>query len=126
MDEATAGRVAECPTCRHVVPVPGRLLDALGTTGMVGALPALPRGVLALEVKFLCPGCEAKLRIDARLAGELVECPRCEVAMRVPHWSAAPSAVEGTRVLQTARLSAAEIEFLSGPQEVRERHAAAQ
>lgn len=117
VDIAGAGNIAECPTCRHVVPVPTRLP---GLAGSVDSLPVLPHGVLALELKFMCPDCSAKLRIDARLEGQPVNCPKCTHTIQIPHWSTSPA----TRVIhartRTAELSEAEIEFLSSPQDMKE------
>lgn len=115
----STGSVIECPACRHVVPVPARLS---GAPGAMEGLPLLPRGVLALEIKFLCPDCHAKLRIDARLEGQPVSCPKCAHAIRIPRWSMAPSKPQPAG--RAAELSEAEIEFLSGPQEMKETHAA--
>lgn len=125
VDRTSAGRVAECPGCRHVVPVPGQLADSLAGAGSEGTLAVLPRGVLALEVKFLCGHCDAKLRIDARLEGSQVTCPRCSTTMRVPLWSSAPVGVDRDSGSRTAELSEAEIEFLSGPHEFTTLYAAA-
>ena len=121
MGAESAGRVIECPACRHVVPVPARLPQPGNSTG---CLPLLPPDVLALEVKFACPGCAAKLRIDARLEGEAVDCPKCGQTARVPHWSAPAVGVGPRAVDRTAELSAAEIEFLSSPLETVEPRAA--
>lgn len=115
------GRLTECPACHHVVPVPAVLE---GRPGAVAALPLLPRNVLSLEIKFLCPDCGAKLRIDARLEGQSVDCPKCTHQIRIPAWSAAPSHPRAGGLSRTAELSEAEIEFLSGPQERTEAHAA--
>jgi DNA-directed RNA polymerase subunit RPC12/RpoP len=116
----SAGRVIECPACRHVVPVPVRL-----PRGAIGTLPLLPPEVLALELKFLCPGCQAKLRIDARLEGESVACPKCQQPTRVPRWSAPPRETELRVAPKRAELSAAEIEFLSSPADANEPRIAA-
>ena len=36
------------------------------------------------EVKFFCPGCRAKLAIDAKAAGFAVHCPHCGKRMKIP------------------------------------------
>lgn len=103
----SAGRTIQCPACHRAVPVPH---------AMRGCLPIFPHDVLALELKFLCSGCGAKLRIDARLEGDTVPCPKCAQATKVPRWSEdAPLPPAAGRVVQ---LSTAEIEFLSSPAEV--------
>ncbi len=115
--EMTAlGRFAECPKCRHVVPVPARLP---GPPGSVDSLPVLPPGILALELKFLCPQCSAKLRIDARLEGQPVACPKCSHQILIPNWSTSPPSRIQLPKSHTAELSEAEIEFLSSPQEMK-------
>lgn len=101
--------VTECTACHHSVPVPSpiELPDGIG---VIEDLPAVfPSGVLALEVKFLCASCSARLQIDARWEGYEIVCPQCREAITVPRWSrraAPPPAV---------RLSAPEVEFLSEP-----------
>lgn len=105
----SAGRTIECPGCRRTVPVPHPTR---------GCLPILPPEVLALELKFLCPGCGAKLRIDARLEGDTVPCPKCAQATKVPRWSLPGDAISQPRAGRVVQLSTAEIEFLSSPAEM--------
>lgn len=112
----STGRLTECPACHHAVPVPGPLP---GTPWTADGLPLLPRDVLALEVKFLCPDCGAKLRIDARLEGHSVDCPKCAHSICIPRWSTAPPAPRRDPIALAAELTEAEIEFLSGPQEMK-------
>ena len=73
------------------------------------ALGVFPEGVLALEVKFQCVGCACKLKTDARFEGRFVQCPECEEDVRVPIWS--------RRVPPPGRLTTAEIDFLSAPEQ---------
>ena len=98
--------LAECPTCAHIVPVPAPVSIY---PEFAEAMSVLPRGVLALEVKFRCPACACKLQIDARMEGRALDCPKCKQETRVPLWSRKPA--------PTGRLSLAEIDFLSGPVE---------
>ena len=104
----SAGRTIECPACHRTVPVPHT---------MRGCLPILPPEVLALELKFLCAGCGAKLRIDARLEGDTVPCPKCSQATKVPRWSLSEDATSQPPAGRVVQLSTAEIEFLSSPVE---------
>jgi transcription elongation factor Elf1 len=67
-----------------------------------------PRGVLALDLKFLCPSCNTKLAIDARWEGTAVTCPTCRNTAQVPRWS--------HRAAPVVRLSVDEVHFLSEPQ----------
>lgn len=79
-----AGELVECDGCQRVVPVPG---FAPPKGGLRDWLPALPPEILAVEIKFLCGGCGAKLRIDARWEGRRLKCPLCSTEGRVPTWS---------------------------------------
>jgi Zn-finger nucleic acid-binding protein len=90
---------AECPKCEHVIPVPIAASSS-------GPLEVFPRGVLALDVSFLCPACDCKLQIDARWEGRSVNCPKCDEATTVPWWS--------RRAATPVRLSADEVDFLTG------------
>jgi DNA-directed RNA polymerase subunit RPC12/RpoP len=110
--EESAGKLLDCPSCQHTVPVPARLP---ARPGAIEGLPLLPGEILALEIKFLCPDCRAKLRIDARLEGLLVDCPKCTHRIRIPHWSTAPAPSRPTLAARAAELTEAEIEFLSSP-----------
>ena len=99
-------RTTECPDCLHVVPVPSPVDSGLGSDATVRVFP---RGVLALELKFLCSSCGTKLRIDARFEGSEVACPVCENATNIPCWS--------RKTQSAATLSADEVTFLSQPHE---------
>jgi DNA-directed RNA polymerase subunit RPC12/RpoP len=116
-DPESTGRLLECPACQHTVPVPARLP---ARPGALDGLPLLPGDILALEIKFLCPDCGAKLRIDARMEGLLVDCPKCTHRIRIPHWSTAPAPARTAVASRAAELSEAEIAFLSGPQPAKE------
>ena len=108
-----AGGVVECPHCLRMVPVPsfGASLDYLGCS-----LPAFPREVLAVEMKFLCEKCAAKLGIDVRMQDRDATCPKCQAAIRVPRLRAEPLSGDAVAPRPAARplLSLAETEFLSG------------
>jgi DNA-directed RNA polymerase subunit RPC12/RpoP len=96
-------RLAECPRCAHVVPIPAAVGVAPELSDPMGVLPA---GVLALEVKFKCHSCGCKMQIDARWEGRSVECPKCKRGVEVPYWS--------RKAPGKGQLSAAEIDFLTG------------
>lgn len=112
--------LAECPHCLCVVPVPsfGTSLDYLGCS-----LPAFPAEVLAVEVKFLCEKCEAKLEIDVRMQDRDVTCPKCNAGIRVPRLraEALPVSASLARAAAASLLSLAETEFLSGNSETRQK-----
>ena len=102
-----ADGVMECPSCQRVVPIPSPLNFPHEN---VNALPALPRGILAVDIKILCEKCDTKIRLDARLEGYEIRCPNCATEFRVPKWSP-PKVVAHARA---SALSAEEIAFLSG------------
>ncbi len=83
-----------------MVPAP----EALG--GSEGVIPRVfPRGILSLEMIFLCQHCDCHIQIDARGEGHAVNCPRCTQETVVPRWSGhEPGEVT---------LSDAEVEFLT-------------
>ena len=99
----------ECSTCSRVVPVP---LPFTRPHQEAGCLPALPRDILALEIKILCATCDTRIRLDARWEGRTVTCPVCSTEIRVPEWSRPPRTTARPAVLP---LSTEEIEFLSAP-----------
>jgi DNA-directed RNA polymerase subunit RPC12/RpoP len=103
-----AGAVEECRACGRQVPVPA-LIHLNG--GTAGCAPLFPEEILGVELKFRCARCATKLRIDVRWEGREVPCPKCNLQLKVPRWSR--PAVE-TRASNVARLSPAEVEFLSG------------
>ena len=86
--------------------------------------------VLAIEIKFLCPACDSKLRTDVRMAGRRTHCTVCGHPLTVPS-PAAAGAGKGVREdgdrpsMGTAGepsvagvLSAHEVAFLTGPSQV--------
>ena len=99
----------ECPNCLRVVPVPSLITRPHENAGCP---PALPRDILAVEIKILCGICDSKIRLDARLEGQMITCPVCATQIRVPEWSRPPGSGAGGNA---AALSAEEIEFLSAP-----------
>jgi hypothetical protein len=106
---AYAGSVYQCSGCSSSVPVPG----FPGRSGLT-CLPAFPTGILALDVTFPCPGCAARLVVDARWEGHEVDCPRCQVAVVVPQCSGRETAPAPAPAGSGVRLTAEEIGFLSG------------
>ena len=36
------------------------------------------------DLKFSCPRCQQHLECDAQLSGREVQCPRCQVLIRIP------------------------------------------
>lgn len=102
-----AGGVMECSRCLHVVPVPALFTRPYEDAGCV---PALPEGILSVEIKILCGSCESKIRLDGRLEGKVVTCPVCSSQILVPEWTCARDAVARQKL---TALSAEEIEFLS-------------
>src|SRR5262245_53980328 len=37
-----------------------------------------------MPIRFACPACLAKLFVDSRKAGAVVDCPKCHARVRVP------------------------------------------
>ena len=102
-----AGGVMECESCLRIVPVPTLFTRPHEDAGCV---PALPDGILSLEIKILCGECGTKIRLDARLEGQLVTCPICSAQIRVPGWSRPRFSISRK---SEPMLSADEIEFLT-------------
>jgi hypothetical protein len=44
-----------------------------------------------MQIRVLCPGCQKKLAIPARLAGKTLRCPGCQLMFRVPASPAGPA-----------------------------------
>jgi DNA-directed RNA polymerase subunit RPC12/RpoP len=45
---------------------------------------AYPADTLSVNIRFVCPACKSKLRIDVAAAGRRVACVRCRRTIRVP------------------------------------------
>jgi hypothetical protein len=80
-------------------------------------------------VKFHCPKCRTKLKVDARFGGTTLACPQCGITLSVPQWYGSPGefVAENDPSSTTARtvdvspavtLSAEEMAFLGAKQEV--------
>ena len=104
------GGLRECPSCLRVVPIPGYPTTPGGSSGCLGLYQP---EILTVVMKFLCPGCEAKMSIDVRWEGKLSECPHCHLAFHVPMLSG-PKIVEPPARAALSSLSTEEIAFLSG------------
>lgn len=125
-----AGSLAECPSCERIVPVPGWRPERRAGAGCLGVLtPSL----LGVDVKFLCPKCRTKLKVDARCGGTTLDCPKCQTTLTVPQWYGAPDEIvdgDATDQAQTPQasrnggiapsvvLSPEEMAFLGAKQEV--------
>ena len=121
-----AGKLAECPSCERLIPVPGWRPPPRAGAGCMGALaPAL----LAVDVKFLCPECRSKLKVDARWGGLTLPCPKCGTTVPVPQWHGdpgeivdeprrSPEVAKATGATPMVTLSADELAFLGANQEV--------
>jgi DNA-directed RNA polymerase subunit M/transcription elongation factor TFIIS len=110
VDAAFAGEVAECTRCTRWVPVPG----FPGKPPLSGCTSVYPPDILYMDVIFFCPGCERRLKVDARWEGRSLECPKCTRTVTVPWWSRrAKTAAPESRAVGQPVLSSAEIDFLS-------------
>jgi len=120
-----AGSLAECPSCERIVPVPGWRPQPRAGAGCLGVFaPSL----LGVDVKFHCPKCQTKLKVDARYGGTNLACPQCETTFSVPQWYGSPGEIveDGDQSPQAGRavgiapaviLSPEELAFLRGNQE---------
>lgn len=94
----------KCSQCQHVVPVPSEASVADGP-----AESSFPKGILELEMKFLCISCGVKLGIDARWEGRSITCPECNCSTEIPRWSQRGESIPAPKVVLTAD----EVAFLS-------------
>lgn len=86
-----AGSLAECPSCERIVPVPGWRPQRRAGAGCLGVLAP---NLLGVDVKFLCPKCQTKLKVDARWGGTSLACPLCETTLTVPQWHGSPDEIK--------------------------------
>ena len=120
-----AGSLAECPSCERIVPVPGWRPQPRAGAGCLGVLtPSL----LGVDVKFHCPKCRTKLKVDARWGGTDLACPQCGTPLSVPQWHGSADEIgkEGTQsklaertvdVAPAVTLSPEELAFLGAQQQ---------
>jgi DNA-directed RNA polymerase subunit RPC12/RpoP len=76
-----AGLTTVCPGCARAIRVPA---DPLSTFDMPAPDTADPADTLSVNIRFVCPACKCKLRIDVAAAGRRVACVRCRRTIRVP------------------------------------------
>jgi transcription elongation factor Elf1 len=109
-DLSLAGGVCECAQCERRVPVPG--FPGVGQES--GCPPVFPPEILEMDMTFLCPTCDIRLVVDARMEGRDLPCPRCETWVRAPRWSGPPE-MEDEALPEPAAptLTAEEVDFLS-------------
>jgi hypothetical protein len=129
VDAAAAGRLVPCVRCGQTIRIPTlhSLQDPEGADAPnVAQGDADPCGsqVLSAELRFVCPECKGKLRIDAGASGQPTSCVRCNKTIQVPalpEWVRRVAATRPSDVpaaadaLKTAILTAEEIEFLTSP-----------
>ncbi len=104
IDAALAGAEVACPHCRAALVVPGER-DAEAASR--------PAVILSVEMRFLCPRCQSKLRIDVTKCGTRAQCPACAGTIQIP---AMPASVPPSPALaqpRVALLTSEEIEFLT-------------
>ena len=88
--DSLAGKRAGCPACRKTLTVPAptsRPADveefaaaALADHAEAAAEPAPPQQ----QVEFVCSYCDAKVQVNAELAGKQTSCPECRRIVKVP------------------------------------------
>jgi DNA-directed RNA polymerase subunit RPC12/RpoP len=111
--EDTEAAVLPCPACSHLSPVP----PPPGTKSLRWT-ELYPPDIVAVDVIFHCPKCDARLGSDARTAGTFVYCPPCGTKVKVPHLEhlivPAGEAVEKTVSREApVKLTAEEVNFLN-------------
>lgn len=92
-----AGRKISCPGCKAVVRAPKAAAVESGAAGPAGdvdhealALAAIAERMAADAppdlgtVDFVCPQCDAELKLSADLAGKQAPCPECKRIIKVP------------------------------------------
>gem|GEM_PF-2286441 len=111
----SAGDVSTCPKCAHLVPVP-----PLPGEKSLRWSAIYPPDIVAVDIIFHCPKCDARLGSDARTAGNDVFCPPCGSRVKVPHLASLilpPSpgapAVKTDASSPALNLTREEIEFLN-------------
>lgn len=110
-----AGDVLPCPKCARLVPVP-----PLPGENSLRWAAMYPPDIVAVDVIFHCPKCDARLGSDARTAGNHVYCPPCGSKVKVPHLAhlilpPAPGARAAKMdfAAPAVKLSREEVEFLN-------------
>ena len=104
IDAALAGAEVACPHCRAALVVPGeREADAASR----------PAVVLSVEMRFLCPRCQTKLRIDVTKCGTRAACPSCAGTIQIPAMPPVAPSSPALAQPQVALLTSEEIEFLT-------------
>jgi hypothetical protein len=89
----------------------------------------LAPNLLGVDVKFLCPECRAKLKVDVRWGGKTLPCPQCNASLPIPQWYGSSDEIAdeigqsqgATRIVGVApsvMLSPQELAFLGAGQEV--------
>jgi hypothetical protein len=120
-----AGLMTVCTGCARTIRVP---IDPLPLSELPAQGAAYSPEILSIDIRFLCPACGSKLKIDARAAGTEAACVCCGKKIRaplLPYWARradkplppnqaaerAPTATQG------AVLTAKEIDFMTRPGE---------
>ena len=120
--ESLAGAIVPCAHCGKPTFVP--LLPPAAPPPPSGMAPDF----ISVELKLRCPACQAKLRVDARAAGQTVPCPECRGALTIPplppYPELLPTTPDGASIREVRMkdfpLSLEEIDFLMAPVAVAE------
>ena len=70
-------------------------------------------GAGMVDLRFFCPHCRAKLCVDDKVAGYLVDCPECGKSLEIPVASD-PSMGQSSGLGEGPLLTPEEAEFLTG------------
>jgi len=112
-----AGSLAECPSCERIVPVPGWRPERRAGAGCLGVYAP---NLLGVDVKFHCPKCRTKLKVDARWGGNPLTCPECATSLTVPQWFGKADEISDTLMPSTPvnRVAAVTPSVALSPEEV--------
>jgi hypothetical protein len=94
--DALAGKKAACPACKKALKIPVPVSQPADVEALAAAAfsDELPKAAAKKEpekpaapqfVEFICPMCDAALKLGADLAGKRSQCPECKNIIKVPN-----------------------------------------
>jgi hypothetical protein len=127
IDAAAAGRHVTCSRCGKATRVPSLpSSENPGATVVSNVAPAASDAarILSAELRFFCPACQGKLRVEASAAGQAMSCVLCQAAIQVPvlpDWvhrigmetEAPPESASSSDAVRASLLTPDEIDFLT-------------
>src|SRR5579885_3735263 len=83
--DAWAGKRAECPACKQVIPVPAASTNVDVEELAAAALSEQPQEQAEQKtIDFPCPFCDEKIEAGTDLAEKRMPCPHCGRIVKVP------------------------------------------